>query len=65
MLFVAAMPITFFYGLIGERLFSPEVGMRLSVPLRIVYGVVVALTVFFVSWVLLDIARPHLTTWGV
>ena len=64
-LFVAAMPIAVFYALIGERLFSPELAMRLSIPLRITYGVVVGLTVFFASWKLLDIARPHLTTWGV
>src|SRR5262245_30190556 len=62
---VAAMPIAFFYALIGERLFSPGLGIRLSVPLRIAYSVVVGLTVLFVSWLLLDIARPHLTTWGV
>jgi hypothetical protein len=64
-LFVAAMPIAIFYALIGERLFSPELRMRLNIPLRVAYGSVVALTVLFVSWVLLDFMRPHLTTRGV
>lgn len=64
-LFVTALPVAIFYALIGERLFSPELGMRLGITLRIAYGVLVGLTVLLVSWVLFDVVRPHLTTWGV
>lgn len=59
-----AVPILGAYELIGDKLFSPSLGKRMSRSARIAYGVVVALFVIALSWLLFRMAEPYLTTWG-
>ena len=63
-LFLAAVPIVVAYGLIGDKLFSTSFGNRMSRSTRVVYGVVVGILVIAVSWMLLHMAQPYLTTWS-
>jgi hypothetical protein len=59
-----AAPILGAYELIGSKLFSPSLGKRMNRSARIAYGVVVALMVIALSWLLFKMAQPYLTTWG-
>jgi len=63
-LIVIAAPILGAYELVGGKLFSPSVGKEMSKTARIAYGVVAALIVIAVSWLLFKVAKPYLTTWG-
>ena len=63
-LVVIAVPIVGAYEFIGDRFFSDSLGKRMSKSARISYGVVVALAVVALSWLLFKIVQPYLTTWG-
>ena len=63
-LIVVSAPILAAYELIGARLFSPLVGKRMGKSARIACGVVVGLVGIAVAWLVLELLRPYLTTWG-
>lgn len=64
MLIAGALLIVVAHGLIGRRLSSLSLGKRMTMLVRIIYGVVVVFLVLLLSWLLLHVGREYLTTWG-